>query len=72
MGKSRLPKRPRDVNQLAQRIMLISVGEEADALPIPVNPKRAKRGEARAASLTPARRKKIAKKAANVRWHKAS
>lgn len=66
------PKRPRDVNQLAKRIVAISTGEESDDATAPVNPQHAKRGTARAASLTPRQRKKIAKKAADARWHKAS
>lgn len=62
------PARPTDVNQLAKRIVDIATGEASDDAPVP-NPKAVKRGEARAAKLTPAKRKAIAKKAANKRWH---
>jgi hypothetical protein len=58
------------MNQLAKRIVAISTGEESDDGPAPVNPKAVKRGAARAESLTPAKRKKIAKKAAKARWGK--
>lgn len=64
---ARPPKRPADVNQLARRIVAISTGEETDE---PVNPRAAKRGEARAAKLTPEARKAIAKKGAMARWKK--
>lgn len=64
----RTPSRPRDVNQLAKRIVAISTGQEPDDPPPQVNPKATKRGLARAAKLTPAQRKKIAKKAARARW----
>lgn len=70
MSKPRsTPTRPRDVSQLAKRIVAISTGEEPDDAPAPVNPEHAKRGTARAAKLTPAERSKIAKKAATARWH---
>lgn len=73
MAKPRpTPNRPRDVSQLARRIVAISTGEASDDAPAQVNPLRAKRGTARAASLTPKQRKRIAKKAADARWHKAS
>jgi hypothetical protein len=62
------PPRPTDVNQLAKRIVDLATGEATDDAPT-VNPKAVKRGEARAASLTPAKRKAIAKKAAAKRWH---
>lgn len=63
----RPPKRPADVNQLARRIVAISTGDESDEA---VNPKTAKRGDARAAKLAPEERKAIAKKAAAARWEK--
>ena len=65
----RPPKRPVDVNQLAHRIVSISIGEERDEA-VAVNPKAAQRGEARAAKLTPEQRQAIAKKAARARWKK--
>ena len=70
------PKRPRDINQLAKLIVDISTGN-APADPKPVkNPAAvalgrlggAKGGPARAAALSPAKRKAIAKKAAAKRW----
>ena len=63
------PKRPSDMNQLAKRIVDISTGRESDEEP-PVNEKAVKRGEARAAKLTPAQRSKIAKGASRARWGK--
>lgn len=65
MGK---PKRPRDMNELAVHIGKIATGEIDDTPP--VNPAASKRGTARAAKLTPARRKEIAQKAARTRWSK--
>ena len=62
------PNRPRDVSQLAKRIVDISTGEAPDDNPTPVNPLRAKRGTARAEKLTPEQRSEIAKKAAAARW----
>jgi hypothetical protein len=64
------PNRPRDVNQLAKRIVAIATGQEADDAPEPVNEKAAKRGRARAAKLTPEQRSQIAQKAARARWRK--
>jgi hypothetical protein len=58
------------VNQLAQRIVEISTGQVEDSAPTSVHPSAAKRGTARAESLTPAARRKIAKKAAKARWDK--
>jgi hypothetical protein len=62
------PKRPRDMNQLASMVGKIATGEIKDAPP--TNPAAVKRGKARAANLSPARRKEIAKKAARTRWGK--
>ena len=71
------PKRPRDFNQLAKMIVDMSTG---DAPPEPPQPEKnpaavalgklggAKGGAARAAALSPAKRKAIAKKAAAKRW----
>ena len=67
--KSQLPIRPRDLNELAARIGQIATGEVEDESPI-VDQAATKRGEARAAKLTPKRRKQIAKKAAAKRWGK--
>ena len=76
------PRRPRDPNQLAFQV----VGELTGALdPLPPEdtgpPKNpaavalgklggSKGGKARAASLTPAQRREIARRAARVRWNK--
>lgn len=71
------PKRPRDTNQLAKRIVDLTIGEVADPNPdAGKNPAAValghlggvKGGKARAASLTADERRKIAKKAAQVRW----
>lgn len=72
------PKRPRDANQLAKMIVDLSTG---NATPEPAPEKNAaavalgrlgglKGGKARAAKLSPAKRKAIAKKAAAKRWGK--
>ena len=68
--KEQTPDRPRDMNQLAQRIVTIATGEVEDSAPEPVSPDARKRGEARAANLSPAKREKIAEKAAQARWGK--
>lgn len=67
--RKQTPDRPTDVNQLARRIVAISTGEEEDTAPEVVDPKAVKRGEARAAKMTPKQRLDIAKKAADKRWH---
>jgi hypothetical protein len=71
MSKAHQPKRPRDVSQLAKLIVDISTGQAEDTGPIQTSEKAAKRGEARAAKLTPERRREIARKAARERWKKA-
>lgn len=76
MGK---PKRPRDINQLAKRIVDLSVGlasnEEADSGKNPAAVALGhlggkKGGVARAKKLSKKRRKEIAQKAALARWKK--
>lgn len=75
------PKRPRDTNQLAWQIVREATGEvQPDAPraepPDTRNPAAvalsklgaAKGGQARAAALSPARRKQIARKAVQARW----
>lgn len=70
-----MPKRPRDVNQLAKAIVDIATGEAED----PVSAKKrqgspkgraggVKGGSARASALGPERRTEIAKMAAAARW----
>lgn len=56
-----------DINTLAYKIVQQSIGEE---LKKKVQPATANRGHARAAVLTPERRKDIAQKAAQARWKK--
>lgn len=64
------PKRPRDMMQLAKYIGEIATGERTeDKAPIP-DAAAVKRGKARAAKLSPRKRKAIAKKAARVRWRR--
>ena len=71
------PKRPTDVNQRANLIARIATGEIKDIDPNEgKNPAAValgrlggqKGGDARAKSLSPAKRKAIAKKAAKARW----
>jgi hypothetical protein len=69
------PKRPRDPNQLGKLIVELSVGEIADAAPPPLDPAKEyarkgglKGGKARAAALTPEKRRAIARQAAKRRW----
>lgn len=71
------PKRPRDTNQLAHRIMQLATGEaeevKTDDGKDPAAVALGRKGglvggNARAAKLTPAKRSAIAKKAATVRW----
>lgn len=70
------PKRPRDPNQLAKRIIDIATGETPDRDPTPEEEGKdpgavelgRKGGKARAGRLTGARRSEIAKKAAASRW----
>lgn len=66
--KKQTPPRPRDMNELAVHIGKIATHEIEDVEPKD-NPA-SKRGEARAAKLTPARRREIAQKAAAARWRK--
>lgn len=66
-------KRPRDVNQRAKRIVDIATGEVAEVAAADTrNPAAVALGQlggkARAKSLSPAKRKAIAKKAAKKRW----
>ena len=67
------PKRPRDVNQRAKNIVDIATGEVADTNPDQRKDPAAvalgkKGGAARAKSLSAAKRKAIAKKAARKQW----
>ena len=78
-NRSSKPKRPRDTNQLAKRIVDIATGEaEAESLDEGKDPAAValgrkgglKGGKARAESLSAKRRSEIAKKAAEKRWRK--
>ena len=68
------PKRPADMNKLAKSIVDIATGEDDTSLKKPQLKGRAGGlygGVARKTSLSPARRKSIAKQAAETRWSKA-
>jgi hypothetical protein len=82
MSEKRLP-RPRDPVQLGKLVGDILTGQVEDRAPTsPIDPDKdqaavalgrkggLKGGRARADSLTPAERKKIARKAAKARWGK--
>ena len=67
-------KRPRDVSQLAKRLVGIATGEETEEEETPKT-RRAKKagkagGRARATKLTAAKRSEIARIAAEARWKK--
>ena len=76
------PKRPRDLNQWAKRMVDIATGDESDRAPTPEEQGKdpaavalgrkggLKGGKARAASMTPERRAEIARKAADKRWNR--
>lgn len=61
----KLPPRPRDTNPLARRMVDVATGLESDA-PEPKGKQIS--ALARAASLTPERRREIGQKAAAARW----
>lgn len=73
---TKAPKRPRDLNQWAKRMLDLATGEVSDREPTPeergVDPAASAMGKrggpARAASMTPERRAEIAKKGAEARW----
>jgi hypothetical protein len=72
---TRRPKRPRDPNQLDKLIVDLSTGEAQEASPpsetLATEFARSgglKGGNARAAKLTPERRREIARLAAKKRW----
>ena len=74
------PKRPRDPNELARRIVDIATGEASDDGDAGKNPAAVelgrlgglKGGKARSDALTPEQRSEIAKKASAARWRKES
>jgi len=69
---ARKPSRPRDVSQLAKRIVDITTGQVEDDTSEPtMEQERASQGgQARAEALTAKKRAAIAKKAARARWKK--
>jgi hypothetical protein len=81
--RDRSKKRPRDVNQLAYRVMLESTGQAPKFEPPTERPKNPaavalgrlgglKGGKARAAKLSRRKRSQIAARAARARWGKKS
>lgn len=72
------PKRPKDTNLLAKKIVDLATGEEEEQPKDNKNPHAVelgrlgglKGGKARAKKLSKKRRVEIAKKAAMIRWHK--
>lgn len=72
-----MSKRPRDPSELAKQIFDIAIGEGEDTISDSkrtASPKREagiKGGKARAKILTPEKRSKIAKDAAQARWDNA-
>ena len=69
------PKRPRDVNQLAKRVVDIATGKEKEPEETPTTKRAVKGGKkggpARAKALTPQKRSEIARIAAQARWKKS-
>jgi len=69
-----MPKRPRDPNQLAKRIVDLATGENPERDLSPTERRAAKAGmvggPARAKALTPEQRSRIASTAAQARWKK--
>lgn len=70
------PKRPRDLNQWAKRMVDIATGEVEDTSEKPTVKRAQKAGQkggpARAKALTPEQRSEIARAAAAARWKKRS
>jgi len=78
-SRASTPKRPRDPNLRARSVVEDLIGEKMDGSPLPVDTRNpaavalsklgaSKGGKARAANLSNAKRKSIAKKAAKARW----
>jgi hypothetical protein len=77
------PKRPRDLNEWAKRMVDIATGEGNDREPTPEEEGKDpaavargklggdKGGKARAASLTPQQRSEAARKAVRARWSRS-
>jgi hypothetical protein len=72
----KLPKRPRDFSQAAKFVIDVATGQREDRAPTPEeqgkDPAAAalgrKGGAARAAKLSPKKRREIASRAATARW----
>lgn len=72
VDRSSKPKRPRDANQLAKRIVDIATGEEPEEEIDETRSRAGKKGaKARARALTPEERSDIASAAAAARWKKS-
>ena len=73
-GMAKLPKRPRDPNQLAHMVVGIATGEREEAVPTLAQERAskggAKGGPARAKALSDRERSEIATLAATARWNK--
>jgi hypothetical protein len=77
------PKRPRDLNQWAKRMVDIATGAVSDQEPTPEEQGKdpaavargklggAKGGKARAAALSPTQRSEASRRAVKARWHRA-
>jgi hypothetical protein len=81
LGMTKAPSRPRDMNQLAKRIVDLSVGDETEdrtELDAEKNPHAValgrlgglRGGKVRAERLAPVKRSEIARVAARSRWQK--
>jgi len=72
---TKAPKRPRDLNQWAKRMVDIATGEVQDRSNEMTVERASKAGQkggpARARSLTPEQRSEIAREAAAARWKKS-
>ena len=66
MFTSKRPKRPRDINQLAKRVIDVATDQASDDEPEPTG--RAIGGHARAASMTSEERSEAGRVAAAARW----
>lgn len=69
--KTKKPKRPRDTNQLAARVVALAVGDEEEEIEELAEDKSEagkKGGKARAEKLTAEERSEIARIAAATRW----
>ena len=69
------PKRPRDLNEWAKRMVDIATGGVKETEPLSAKQERGRKGgskggPARARTLTPQQRSEIAQAAANARWKK--